>query len=549
MFIQQVDGQSPAKQSLSRLLALIARNVQEDRQDLRFCFILGSGASKPSGIPTADELAKRWVEDLKSELTLDEIQLWSKTINLNDSNLAEKYSSIYEKRFELDPSEGYAFLEKVMENIEPSCGYSVLAQVLAKTNHNVVITTNFDYLIEDALYTYANKKPLVCGHESLSGFVKPYSKRPIIAKIHRDLLMAPKSTGMEIANLPDTWTNALEGIFRFYTPVVIGYGGNDGSLMNLLEKTSNLNHGLFWCYRESSEPAERIKKLVKQHNGYLVPIQGFDEMMVLLNEQLEYELLDNQILEIAQRRSDSYLEQFANIQGNPKIKSAQAKKALEKLIKSDLEGWRKYILMAEGENDTQAQDEIYKEGIEAFPLSHELKVSYAEFLVDVFEKYDQAECLYQEALALAPEKTDYLVGLADFIKNVRDDDDMAEDLYKKALLLDSQEASYHVSYARFLAEKRKNYVEAEDLFKKAIELDPFESSHYLNYGDFLRFSLTNDDEAEKMYLKALELDPEERRNLITLAEFLETVRHQEDQARVLREKVTELDSYVMGRNI
>lgn len=148
---QQTEGQSPAKQPLPRLLALIARNVQEGRQDQRFCFILGSGASKPSGIPTADELAKRWIEDLKLELTPEEIRQWSELIGLNDNNLAEKYSAIYEKRFELDPDEGYSFLEKIMDSIEPSWGYSVLAQVLAKTNHNVVITTNFDYLLEDAL--------------------------------------------------------------------------------------------------------------------------------------------------------------------------------------------------------------------------------------------------------------------------------------------------------------------------------------------------------------------------------------------------------------
>ncbi len=93
-----------------------------------------------------------------------------------------------------DPKEGFYFLERIMENAEPSCGYSVLVQVLSGTRHNVAITTNFDSMIEDAMHTYTRKKPLVCGHESLTGFVAPIITRPLIAKIHRDLLYAPKSS-------------------------------------------------------------------------------------------------------------------------------------------------------------------------------------------------------------------------------------------------------------------------------------------------------------------------------------------------------------------
>ena len=53
------------------------------------------------------------------------------------------------------PKDGFDFLEKEMQNAEPSCGYSVLVQVLAKTNHNVVITVNFDSMVEDA-YVYVH---------------------------------------------------------------------------------------------------------------------------------------------------------------------------------------------------------------------------------------------------------------------------------------------------------------------------------------------------------------------------------------------------------
>ena len=40
----------------------------------------------------------------------------------------------------------------MMENVHPNVGYVVLANLLVKTVHNVVITTNFYHLLEDALY-------------------------------------------------------------------------------------------------------------------------------------------------------------------------------------------------------------------------------------------------------------------------------------------------------------------------------------------------------------------------------------------------------------
>lgn len=52
----------------------------------------------------------------------------------------------------------------MMENVHPNVGYVVLAYLLVKTVHNVVITTNFDYLLEDALNYYEKSLPLVIGH-------------------------------------------------------------------------------------------------------------------------------------------------------------------------------------------------------------------------------------------------------------------------------------------------------------------------------------------------------------------------------------------------
>lgn len=257
--------------------------------DRPFCWVLGSGASFQSGIPTGSALVLQWLKELHEmeDLKGRSLNEWATPVNLGIKNFdfekaANFYPWVYWRRYRKFREEGYAFLEKAMEAAEPSYGYSVLAQIMAGTQHKASVTTNFDNLIADALAVYTRALPLVCGHESLTGFIRPNLQRPLVAKIHRDLLLNPKNEPEELEKLPDEWVSALKMIFESYTPIVIGYGGNDGSLMGLLKVLPPIKGGIFWCYRSTDEPDARIHELVEHHDGSLVPILGFDELMLQL---------------------------------------------------------------------------------------------------------------------------------------------------------------------------------------------------------------------------------------------------------------------------
>ncbi len=40
----------------------------EEQRNRKFCFILGAGASKSSGIPTGAELASQWLNEIEEDL-------------------------------------------------------------------------------------------------------------------------------------------------------------------------------------------------------------------------------------------------------------------------------------------------------------------------------------------------------------------------------------------------------------------------------------------------------------------------------------------------
>jgi tetratricopeptide (TPR) repeat protein len=476
------------------------------RGDKNFCFVLGSGASRPSGIPTGGELVQTWIKDIEEKLDGADFNTWLNREGILRSDLAKDYCKIYDKRFCLDKEDGFAYLERKMEKVEPSVGYSVLAQILAQGQHRVVITTNFDSLTEDALFVYTNKKPLVVGHESLAHYIKPFGQRPVVIKVHRDLLLSPINDASGTSHLADGFSKNLETIFKYYTPLIIGYGGNDGSLMGFLERLDEIKGGLFWFYREvDGVLSERIQKLVKKFRGNFVKVSGFDELMIQLGDKLELEKLDEKIIEVAKARSEAYRNQIEKITQASRS-DEDTKDALEGIVKRGKKTWWSYELDASSAESIEEKDRIYYEGLKEFPSSAELKGNYAIFLSDVRKDYDRAEQLYKEAIELDPQDADFKGNYANFLYEVRREHDRAEELYKKAIELDPQDGDFKGNYANFLTSVRRDYDRAEQLYKEAIELDPQNGDFKSVYAGFLKNVRKNHALAEVLYMEAKALN-------------------------------------------
>jgi hypothetical protein len=205
--------------------------VHHKMLDHKFVWVLGAGASYASGIPLGSELVDRWLKEMhtKEDGGKTPLEAWAtaETLGIVGFSFAERasfYPKIYHRRFRDYPEEGYAYLESVMSGKDPSPGYSVLAASLATDppRHNVVITTNFDNLVADALSIYTDTFPFVCGHESLTAFVRVAMRRPLICKIHRDLLLGPQNDPRALRRLHDAWGIALRALFQHYTPIFIG---------------------------------------------------------------------------------------------------------------------------------------------------------------------------------------------------------------------------------------------------------------------------------------------------------------------------------------
>ena len=532
------------------------KEVSSGPHPRKFCFVLGAGASLSSGIKSGQELVTIWDAELQLRNEKSHIK-WKENLNITEENKYSFYSKFYERRFLKQPMDGYNYLEKLMEHARPSIGYVMLSHLLTETRHNVVITTNFDHLTEDAVNYYEQKIPLVIGHESLAHYVTKHISRPTIIKIHRDLLLDPKNRTDELEVLHDNWKKALGEVFSEYHPVFIGYAGNDSSLMDFLIENSEkfLKYEWlfpYWMIYKKDKAYGKVLDFLEKVDGYLIKHNGFDEVMCFMGEAFDYKLPSKEaFLDDAEKRFQmlsNSIDRFTEISlgGKEFEQGEHVEDKTEEEISHVVE---KITNQAE-------QQRLYREAVvlhnngnyaEAWEIEKRLvnlnaKNSRYNYIMGVtlhkMENYEEAEMELRKAVELEPGNARYHASLGVTLHEMENYKE-AEKESRKAVELEPGNASYHNSLGVTLHEMEK-YEEAEMEKRKAVELEPGNASYHDSLGVTLH-EMEKYKEAEKESREAVELEPENASYHASLGVTLHKMEKYEEAEKEKR-KVIELET-------
>ena len=457
----------------------------------KFCFVLGAGASKSSGIKSGQELVNIWDKELLERNEKNYLS-WKKRLNITEENKYSFYSQYYEERFKRHPLDGYNYLEKLMEHAKPSVGYVMLSHLLSQTIHNVVITTNFDHLTEDAVNYYAQAIPLIIGHEALAHYISKQINRPTIIKIHHDLLFDPKNRADELETLHENWKRALGIIFTEYHPVFIGYAGNDNSLMDFLvdnsEKfLSNEWACPYWMIYRTDKVGGKVLEFLQNSNGYLIRHNGFDEVLYLLGAAFDYKLPTNEeFLKDAQKR----FQALSNAIDEFTEKSSSGKKAVQNEDDSE---------------NRSAEDSEIDQAIQQITDPAEMQRMHREAVrLHNAGEYEKALEIRRELVKINPENAVYHNSLGITLHRMKRYEESAA-AKRKAVELEPNTAVYHDNLSAAL-HCMGHYEEALSETEKAIELEPDNARYYDSLGITLH-AMKHYEEAAEAKRKAVELEP------------------------------------------
>ena len=438
-----------------------ARRLRADSDvpDKRFVFFLGAGCSISSGIPGAGSLVKeRWLPQLRDLVAPNRADLdaWAKeqfpAYDKNDP--AVIYGAAMERRF-LNPEDRQREIENLCDSKFPFFGYAVLASLMVRQGgaFNVVVTTNFDDLVSDALYLFTTSRPLVIGHESLAAFIRPTRTRPLVVKLHGDAHLVPLNTEAETLKLRELVEKQVQGLLHDRGLIFMGYGGNDHGIAQMLMalRDDALPLGVYWIgAREAKSP---LRKWLEERKATWVERGDFDEMMLLIREVFALEHPDeNRLRRAFEDYAETYKKLSELILSSPaKASDVGLRSALDAAQKGLPEWIAAYLqALALEKTEPEKAEQMYKRGVLQFPTSAPLLGAYANFLTDIRKDHDKAEQYYQRALEADPKNANNLGNYAVFLKNIRKDHDKAEQYYQRALEADPKNANHLGNYAGFL---------------------------------------------------------------------------------------------------
>lgn len=273
-------------------------------------FLLGAGCSIGSGCMAAGKL----INEFKRRIFCAENGIQYDDPNgINDAKLNEnineyfhyegenEYSFYFEKCFP-NAQDRIMFIKEKFQNVKPSYGYLCFAKYLMDRKIKYVLTTNFDKLCERAIIKLHGEYDMAIISDSLS----PLEEEKLnIIKLHGDYYYdSLKNTIEELESLSQKIYNYIKSC-RPKKIVVIGYSGQDKSVMSLLDDlTTNYGTEISWCTLSDDCSDEKINNLlsINQNSGY-VKIDGFEQFFYDLYKFMNYkdELIDTTIKDLQEK--------------------------------------------------------------------------------------------------------------------------------------------------------------------------------------------------------------------------------------------------------
>lgn len=223
-----------------------------------YAFLLGAGASAGSGVPSAwgvlqDLLAQLAAVKKANPKSDDERMSWftdaygeEPTYERILAHLAPTKNdrqAILRSYFEATPEEQERGLK------QPTKAHDAIARLIAAGAANVVITLNFDNLMESALRSHSINPVVVRGQSDLDGLGPLHTIGALVVHLHGDYL-APaemRNTELELGSYTPATEAFLDRIFRDYGLVLVGWSAShDPKLRESIRRSFRRIYVPFW---------------------------------------------------------------------------------------------------------------------------------------------------------------------------------------------------------------------------------------------------------------------------------------------------------------
>lgn len=294
------------QQELTQLFSLRPQN---------FAWFLGAGASRSSGLPTADDIIwymkRRYYcshenqeisrHDVQNPRVRNIIQAYMDSKGFPEKWSDEEYTTYFKKIFGEDRERQRKFIKRILkeDNLNLSIGNRVFGALVAMDLIKVAFTTNFDTVVEKSVAEVSGK-PIAAYHlEGSQSINNAFNNEefPIYCKLHGDFRYESiKNLREDLKTQNVDLAACLINSGNRFGFIVAGYSGRDKSIMDLFYQILNSHnpfpHGLYWLGIKGTDAPPSVKKLLETAKekgviAHYILIETFDAFLLRLWRNIE----------------------------------------------------------------------------------------------------------------------------------------------------------------------------------------------------------------------------------------------------------------------
>lgn len=258
-----------------------------------YALLLGSGLSRAAGIPTGWEITLDLVRRVALAQGVENQSDWA--MWYREKNGEEPDYSALLAELAISPAERRSILHSYIEPDDedraegkklPTAAHHAIAGLVRDGYVRVIVTTNFDRLLENALREIGIEPTVVSSVDTLLGAEPITHSTCYVLKLHGDYKDARiLNTDDELGAYPPQYDALLDRIFDEHGLVVCGWSGEwDDALRAALLRVPSRRYPSFWGMR--GKPASGAEAIISQRKAVVIPITEADGFFLTVAERV-----------------------------------------------------------------------------------------------------------------------------------------------------------------------------------------------------------------------------------------------------------------------
>ena len=259
-----------------------------------YAVLVGSGISRAAEIPTGWEITLNLVcklAILRGETAEPDPVAWYRENFRTEpdySELLEHLARMPAERQQLlrsywEPNEQ----ERAEGKKQPTTAHHAIAALVAQGFIKVIITTNFDRLMESALRDAGIEPTVLSSPDHVQGALPLIHTQCCILKLHGDYLDTRiRNTPGELESYPEEFDRLLDRIFDEFGLIVCGWSATwDNALRQAIERCPSRRFTTYWAAR--GEPTDEAQQLINHRRAEVIAIEEADTFFQTVQRHVE----------------------------------------------------------------------------------------------------------------------------------------------------------------------------------------------------------------------------------------------------------------------